>query len=130
MGAPQTKLQFSLEFEPALTDQFRSLKQCLAAVVYGSRGGLSAVAIHCDLSPSALSRMLSEKEDDSRTLPADLVTLIIEATNDYRPIHWLIAKFLPSEDVRARAAVLQLEGVLPQITAALAVLQKHQRGSK
>jgi hypothetical protein len=74
--------------------------------------------------------MLSEKEDDSRTLPADLVTSIIEATNDYRPIHWLIAKFLPSEDVRARAAVLQLEGVLPQITAALAVLQKHQKTNK
>lgn len=74
--------------------------------------------------------MLSEKEDDSRTLPADLVTAIIEVTGDHRPIHWLIAKFLPSEEVRARAAVLQLESVLPQITAALAVIQKSAKASK
>lgn len=73
--------------------------------------------------------MLSDKEDDSRTLPADLVTSIMEVTKDYRPIHWLIAKFLPSEEVRARAAVMQLESVLPQITAALAVLQKPTKRS-
>jgi hypothetical protein len=127
MVAVVSKLQISLDFEPALTEQFRTLKQVCAACVYGFRGGLGAVAIHCDLSPSALSRMLNENEDDPRHLPVDLLTSIIEVTQDYRPIHWLIAKFLPSEEVRARAAVTQLESVLPQITAALAVLQKSKR---
>lgn len=130
MNTTQSKLQFSLEFEPALTEQFRSLKEVCAAVVHGYRGGISAVAAHCDLAPSTLSRMLAFKDDETRTLPADLVTSIMEVTKDYRPIHWQIAKFLPSEEVRARAAVMQLEGVLPQITAALAVLQKHAKGSK
>ena len=122
-----SKAQFTFDLEPALTDQFRTFKQVLAAVVYGSRGGLSGVAAHCDLSPSALSRMLNENEDDPRHLPADLVPKIIEATADLRPIHWLIARFIPDETARQRAAVAQLESVLPQITAALATLQKSKR---
>lgn len=124
MRAAVSKLQISLEFEPALTDQFRTFKQCLAACVYGSRVGLSGVAIHCDLSPSALSRMLNENEDDPRHLPADLVPRIIEATQDYRPIQWLVAKFLPDDGQRQRTAVSQLEVLMPQIESALAVLRK------
>lgn len=68
--------------------------------------------------------MLSEREDDSRTLPADLVSLIIEATQDYRPIHWLVAKHLPDESMRTRAAVAQLEALMPQLTHIAAVLRK------
>jgi hypothetical protein len=127
MRAAVSKLQISLEFEPALSEQFRTFKQVLAAVVYGSRVGLSGVAVHCDLSPSALSRMLNENEDDPRHLPADLVPKIIEATQDYRPIHWLVARFLPDENTRHRAAVAQLETLMPQINAALAVLGKRSK---
>lgn len=125
-----SKMQLSIDFEPALTEQFRTLKQCVAAVVYGSRLGLGGVASHCDLSPSVLSRMLNENEDDPRHLPMDLLDKIIETTRDYRPIQWLAAKHIPSEEVRARAAVSQLESVLPQITAALAVIQRQQKGNK
>lgn len=127
MGTVVSKVQFQLDFEPTLTEQFRTFKQVLAAVVYGSRIGLSGVASHCDLSPSALSRMLNENEDDPRHLPADLVPKIIEATGDLRPIHWLVAKFLPDEETRQRAAVTQLETLLPQITAALATLQRSKK---
>jgi len=123
MVATVSRLQFQLDFEPTLTEQFRTFKQVLAAVVYGSRIGLSGVAAHCDLSPSALSRMLNENEDDPRHLPADLVPKIIEATNDLRPIHWLVAKFLPDDATRQRAAVTQLESLLPQITSALATIK-------
>lgn len=127
MSSAVSKLQISLDFEPALTEQFRTFKQCLAACVYGSRVGLSGVAIHCDLSPSALSRMLNENEDDPRHLPADLVPRIIEATQDYRPIHWLAAKFLPSDEMRHRAAVDTLVAALPHIQGALAVLKKGNK---
>jgi hypothetical protein len=71
--------------------------------------------------------MLNFNEDDPRHLPADLVPLIIQVTGDLRPIHWLVAKFLPDEGTRQRAAVAQLESVLPQITAALATLQRGKR---
>jgi hypothetical protein len=124
MRAAVSKLQISLDFDAALTQQYRTFKQCLAACVYGSKGGLGGVAIHCDLSPSALSRMLNENEDDPRHLPADLVPLIIEATQDYRPIHWLVARFLPDDSTRHQAAVRQLETLIPQLNATLATLAK------
>lgn len=68
--------------------------------------------------------MLNENEDDPRHLPVDLLPKIVEATGDLRPIHWFIAKFVPDDATRQRAAVEQLQAVLPTITAALAVLQK------
>lgn len=67
------------------------------------------------------------KKNDPRHLRADLVPLIIEATQDYRPIHWLVAKFIPDDGFRQRAAVTQLESILPQITQALATLQRPQK---
>ena len=70
--------------------------------------------------------MLNFNEDDPRHLPADLVPKIIEATGDYRPIHWLVAKFLPDERWRQRAAVTQLESIMPQLTAALSALGKKR----
>lgn len=119
--------QLSLDYEPTLLDQFRTLKQCLAAVVYGSRLGLSGVASHCDLSPSALSRMLNENDDDPRHLPVDLVEKIIAATGDTRPISWLAARFLPTEDMRRTAALQRVEAALPALEAALVELRAKPR---
>lgn len=119
-----SKLQFSFDLEPSVTEQFRTLKHVVAATVYGAKCSLGSVAAHCDLSPSALSRMLNENEDDPRHLPIDLLPKIIEATGDYRPIYWLVAKFLPDDEWRQRAAVTQLEALMPQVALALAALGK------
>ena len=127
MSTVISKVQFQLDLEPALTEQFRSFKEVLAAAVYGCRIGLSGVAAHCDLSPSALSRMLNLNEDDPRHLPADLVPKIIEATQDFRPIHWLVAKYLPDAEWRHRAALTQLETLIPQLQAAAAQLKPVKR---
>jgi hypothetical protein len=136
MVASNSKLQFSLEFEPAITDQFRTLEECVAAVVYGSRVGLSGVAAHCDLSPSAFGRMLSQrdaaspggrKDRKARTLAMGLLPKIIEATNDYRPIHWLVAKHLPDDSMRQRALLARAEVLLPEMASVFAQLRK---GSK
>jgi hypothetical protein len=129
MVRSSSKLQFSLEFEPSITEQFRTFEQCLAAVVHGSRIGLTGVAIHCDVAPSALSRMLSGGTD-TRVLPADLVPRIIEATQDYRPIHWLVAKFLPDESTRQRVAIQRLEALVPELHDTLAALAVLRKGTK
>jgi len=127
MASTASKLQFSLDLEPGITEQFRTLKQVVAAVVYGSRIGLSGVASHCDLSPSALSRMLNENEADPRHLPLDLLPQIISATGDLRPIHWLNAKFLLDEATKQRAIVGELASLLPQLTSMLNSLQKSHK---
>lgn len=117
------KHQLKLDFEPGITDQFRTLKQCVAAVVYGYRGGLNSVAAACDVAPSTLSRMLNENEDDPRHLPLDLLPKIIEATGDLRPLQWLAARFLPDDSTRRDAALARLEQLLPLIAADMQVLR-------
>lgn len=120
MVAAVSKVQLKLDFEPGLTEQFRTLKQVVAAVVYGYRGGLGSVAAACDVSPSTLSRMLNENEDDPRHLPLDFLPLIIEVTSDLRPLQWLAAKFLPDDKSRRDAAVSNIEAMIPQLLALLA----------
>lgn len=119
-----SKLQLKMDFEPGITEQFRTLKQCVAAVVYGYRGGLNSVAAACDVSPSTLSRMLNENEDDPRHLPLDFLPQIIEATGDIRPLQWLAAKFLPDDNMRREAAISRIEQLLPLLAADLSTLKK------
>lgn len=119
-----SKLQLKMDFEPGITDQFRTLKQCVAAVVYGYRGGLNSVAGACDVSPSTLSRMLNENEDDPRHLPLDFLPSIIQATGDIRPLQWLAAKFLPDDAMRRESALSRIEQLLPLLAADMATLKK------
>lgn len=121
------KHQLKMDFEPGITEQFRTLKQCVAAVVYGYRGGLNSVAAACDVSPSTLSRMLNENEDDPRHLPLDFLPLVIEATGDLRPLQWLAAKFLPDDAMRREAALSRVEQLLPSLEAAVATLRSGVR---
>lgn len=122
-----SKLQLKMDFEPSITEQFRTLKQCVAACVYGYRGGLGTVAAACDVSPSALSRMLNENEDDPRHLPIDFLTKIIEVTGDIRPLHWLGAKFIPDEDMRRDMALTRIEQILPSLVADIATIKGKRR---
>ena len=120
MVAVSSKLQLKLDFDAGICEQFRTLKQVVAAVVYGYRGGLGAVAAAYDVSPSTLSRMLNDNEDDPRHLPLDFLPLVIEVTNDLRPLQWLAAKFLPDDKTRRDAAVSNIEAMIPQLLALLA----------
>lgn len=122
-----SKLQLKMDFEPGINEQFRTLKQCVAACVYGYRGGLGSVAAACDVSPSALSRMLNENEDDPRHLPIDFLTKIIEATGDIRPLQWLAAKFVPDEDTRRDMALSRIEQMMPALVEALAAAKSKRR---
>jgi len=128
-----SKLQLKMDFEPGITEQFRTLKQCVAAVVYGYRGGLNAVAGACDVSPSTLSRMLNENEDDPRHFPLDFLPLVIEATGDLRPLQWLAAKFLPNDAMRYEAALARFEQFVShgsQLVADFAALNRKEKAGK
>lgn len=116
-----SKLQLKMDFEPGITEQFRTMKQCVAAVVYGSRIGLNGCAAACDVSPSSLSKMLNEQDDaeNKRNLPLDFLPLIVEATGDLRPLHWLGARFLPNDEMRRDAAIARMEQLLPELASLL-----------
>lgn len=120
MVATVSKPQLQLDFDAQITEQFKTLKDVVAAVVYGYRGGLGAVAAACDVAPSTLSLMLNENEDYKRHLPLDFLPTIIKVTGDLRPLQWLAAKFIPDDKTRRDAAVAGLEALLPQLASLLA----------
>jgi hypothetical protein len=108
-------MQTSFDFTPGLTVQFPTLRDCCAAVVYGSRGGLKAAAADCDLSPSELSRMLNREQDDPRKLDVELLCGIIASTGDTRPVQWLVEKFLHNPEQQQATALAQIALVMPAL---------------
>jgi hypothetical protein len=110
-----TTAQLHLDFTPGLTAQFKTLSQVCAAAVYASRGGLSGVAGDLDIAPSDLCRRLQDGGD--RPLSAEQLDGIIASTKDYRPIYWLIEKFLQDPEAKRLQAIHQLSQVMPLVQA-------------
>lgn len=113
------KTQISLDFRPGLTRQWPDFKPLVAHVVYASAGGPNAIALRCDRSPSLMTRMLAIGADDTRHLPIEDLVTIIDETRDFRPIYWLIEKFLEDRDAKRDRAKDELAALLPQIQRAL-----------
>ena len=114
-------MQLTLELQPGLTQQYRTLRECVAAAVYQHRAGVGGVAAAIDQSPSELGRRLNHSDGDpQRNLDIDDLARIVEATGDHRPVLWLVEKFLPSDEQKRRAAVDQLAALMPQIATLLA----------
>lgn len=109
--------QMTLNFEPGLTERFKTWDEVLAAAVYGSRKGLNAVAADLDMSPSELTRRLNPATDDPRPLRTKDGIGIIEATQDFRPVHWLIEKFLRDPEAAKNDALAQIPALIEQLQA-------------
>jgi hypothetical protein len=123
------RVLLKMEYEPGITEQFRTLKSCVAAVVYASKAGLEGCAQACLVSPSTLCKMLNEhdNEENRRHLPIDFLPIIIQVTKDYRPLLWLGAKFMPNEEQRREAVIGRVEQMLAELTAALPTLRGRDR---
>lgn len=111
--------QFTLDFEPGLTERFKSWDEVLAASVYGSRKGLNSVAADLDMSPSELTRRLNPDTDDPRPLRTKDGIKIIESTGDMRPVYWLIETFLQDPEAMKQEALSRLPGLLAAVQATL-----------
>lgn len=108
-----------MSFEPGLTARHRTLEDCVQHVVLTSRLGVDGCAGRLDMPPSELSRRLNAhhavKEGDTSNRPlriSDMVG-IMEATGDYRPVHWLAEKFLGDRDAQRTAAMQQIAMLTP-----------------
>lgn len=111
-------MQIALDFTPGLTTRFKSIKQVCAHAVYSSRGGLSGVAAALDMSPSELSKRLSETDStDNRPLRDVDIEKIIEETRDHAIVHWMVEKFLGDPQAKREMAMSQLVALVPIFTA-------------
>lgn len=121
--------QLSLNFEPGLTARHKTLEDCCAAVVHNSRQGVDGVAGHLDMAPSELSRRLNahinEGEPGNRPLRVSDLVGIVHATGDYRPIYWLIERFLRDPEAQRTQAINQLANLMPVVQALI-----EQSGTK
>lgn len=121
-------MQLTLSLNPDITQQFRSLRAVIAASVYDSRGGLSATAADCDMSPSELSKQLSGSEQ--RKFDVDDFERALASSRDLRPIYYLVAKFMQDDETKRRVAVAELSNLLPRIEQLLAVTQPQGKGRR
>lgn len=111
--------QYTLDFEPGLTERFKTFDEVLAAAVYGCRKGLNGVAGDCDMSPSELTRRLNPDADDPRPLRTKDGIKIIESTQDMRPVYWLIEKYLRDPEAMKQDALARLPALMEAIQATL-----------
>lgn len=112
--------QLTLELQLGLLQRYRTLRECVHHVALDYPRGMKALAAECDLSQSELSRRLHPTDGDPRSLDVDLMVRIVEVTGDLRPLHWLVARFVPSEQDRRQAAVDELTNMMPRLAELLA----------
>lgn len=119
----KTHSQLSLDFEVGLTARFRRLEDCINHTVLNYSKGMEAVAGALDQSPSELSRRLNahlaSKEGDTNNRPLRVADMVgtLEETKDYRPVFWLIERFLRDPEVQRTQAIHELAKVMPYVQA-------------
>ena len=109
--------QLSLNFEPGLSERWRSVKACVRERVFANIKPLKTVAANMDLSETELSRKLSDNPNDTRDLTCDDLERYIESTQDFTPIYYLIEKFAIDKSTKQAYAAAELAKHLPQIIA-------------
>lgn len=107
--------QLTLEFSPQLTEQFRSLKDCVAARMHMQRGGLRAVAGRLDMSPSHLSEVLGGGGERHRKFDLDEFEAYIREFHDVEPILYLCAKFMGDRQAEQQVATQRVQEQLAQL---------------
>lgn len=122
--------QLTLSFDPALTEQFRSLKECLAQRMYSQRGGITAVAGKLDMSPSHLSEVLGGGGDRHRKFDLDELERYLTTYRDFEPIRYLCAKFLGDLGAEQASATARVAEQLETLMQTLAQAGINCKGSR
>lgn len=116
--------QVELNFEGGLLDQYPEFADCLKASVYSCGRQFKAIASDLDLSSSSLSRKLAQNPEDNVSYPAQKLPELFEATQDFRPIFWLIERFIEDAETQKKHAAKELTMLLPKIKAALEAMSE------
>jgi hypothetical protein len=109
--------QFTLDFQPGLTERFPRWEDTFTHAVYSSRLGLNGVAAKLDQAPSDLCKRLAGEE--TRPLRVKDALGIVEATGDLTPIYWLLDAFLKDPEAKKREALERLPGLIAAVQATL-----------
>jgi hypothetical protein len=108
-------LQFTLEFDAALTERYACVRDVVATGVY--QRGLKRVAADLDKAPGNLSVELSD--EPTRHFSVDSLERYLVATGDMTPIHYLVAKYIGDRGATERAELEQVKNALQALAPAL-----------
>lgn len=120
-----TRSQLTLDFEPALPEQFPTLRGYVAFRVQEQRLNAIKLAGQMDLSPSVLSRKLHQPDGDSQRLNCDDLEGYIRASGDVASvIAYLAAKYMDDPTAKKTRLLNRVEGLVPELLAAIASLKE------
>jgi len=113
------QFQVDLDLDPGILDQYPDFRDAVRASVYSCGRAFKAIAADLDMSVSELSRKLADNPNDPVHFPYHRLPDLIRATGDMRPVYWLVASFIESDEIKQKRAIDQLSRLLPQIEHAL-----------
>jgi hypothetical protein len=116
--------QLTLNFEPALPEKYRTLRDFLAYRVQVQQKPAKTIAMDMDMSPSTLSRKLTPSDGDTQRFNVDDLEAYISVTKDTTPIEYLAAKYLQSDASRQARAIARVEALAMEMGNALAALKQ------
>jgi hypothetical protein len=113
----------TLDLDLSLVERHPTLLDCLRAAVYSAPRPLKAIAADCDMSASDLSRKLSGNPEDPRRLSVDDLEAYVRGTGDTRPIAYLAAKYLQSDEARRAHTLSHAARLLEELAPLLAAVK-------
>jgi hypothetical protein len=119
------KPQLTLDFEPSLGEQFKTLKDYVSFRVQEQRLNAATLAAKMDLSPSVLSRKLNGSKEDTQRFNTDDLEGYIVATGDVSSVmEYLAAKYMDSDVSKKQRVLAKVEGMLPELVALIASMKE------
>jgi hypothetical protein len=120
-SVPQAQL--TLSFEPAICEQYNTLREFIAHRVQVQHKPAKTIAGDMDMAPSMLSRKLTPSEGDTQRFNVDDLEKYIATTKDTTPIEYLASKYLQSDASRHARAIARVEALATEMGNALAALK-------
>jgi DNA transposition AAA+ family ATPase len=116
--------QLTLNFDPAMTDRFPTLRAFVAHRSAIVAKPLKAQAADMDIGSSTLSRKLNPAEGDTQRFNVDDLEAWLTSTGDAAAVvEYLAAKFLDSNEARRERLVTHTEQLLAELVKVLPSLK-------
>lgn len=107
--------QISINYEAGPAEAYESCREYCQSLVHQQGRPQKAIAADMDLSPSHLSRKLSQSPDDSMRFTLDDFERFVRVNRDIRPILYLIEKYIAAKD--SSALLAEIERLQKQLEA-------------
>ena len=107
--------QIEINFEGGLLEKYETFREAVIENVYGSRHQLKAIAADLDMSSSELSRKLKENPNDNVEFPLHRYADLLDASEDFTSLFWLVEKYLDDADSRKKQAISELVILMPRL---------------